>query len=264
MNRILRASEEKFLKTDSISNRIVKILPVAVWLLVWQALACWIGQDVLLVGPVRVLGRLLSLACTSSFWSSIAFSLRRILAGLFLALLISIPTSFLSYRSRVFSAMLAPVVQFMKATPVASIVILVLIWVNSRNLSVVISFLMVFPVMHSSLSEGLENVDKKLLEMAEVYAVGWRKKVRYVIIPELVPFFQSGITIALGLCFKSGIAAEVIAIPSGSIGEKLYEAKIYLSTPDLFAWTVMIIILAKLFEAFFLMLVHIAAGRLVK
>lgn len=235
---------------------------MAVWLLVWQALACWIGQDILLVGPVRVLGRLLSLAGTLPFWSGIAFSLRRIFAGLFLALLISIPTSFFSYRSRVFSAMLEPVVQFMKATPVASTVILVLIWVDSRNLSVVISFLMVFPVMHASLLEGLENMDKDLLEMAEVYLVGWRKKVRYVIIPEVVPFFQNGITIALGLCFKSGIAAEVIAIPSGSIGEKLYEAKIYLSTPDLFAWTVTIIILAKLFEAFFLLLVRIAVRRI--
>lgn len=262
MSRTLQASEVRSLKKDSISNKITKVLPVAFWLLVWQAAAVWIAQDVLLVGPLKVLGRLLELAGTFSFWSSIAFSLKRILAGLFLALLISVPTACFSYKNRIFSAMLEPVIQFMKATPVASIVILVLIWVNSRNLSVVISFLMVFPVMHSSILEGLENVDGDLLEMAEVYAVGRSKKIRYVYIPELIPFFQNGMTIALGLCFKSGIAAEVIAIPSGSMGEKLYEAKIYLSTPDLFAWTVTIIVLAKAFEMFFLFLVRAAARRI--
>lgn len=262
MSRTLLVSEVRSLKKDSISNKITKALPVALWLLVWQAAAVWIAQDVLLVGPVRVLERLFELAGTLSFWSSMAFSLKRIFAGLFLALLISVPTAYLSCRSRIFSAMLEPVIQFMKATPVASIVILVLIWVNSRNLSVVISFIMVFPVMHSSILDGLKNVDGGLLEMAEVYAVGRSKKIRYVYIPELIPFFQNGIAIALGLCFKSGIAAEVIAIPSGSMGEKLYEAKIYLSTPDLFAWTITIIILAKAFEMFFLFLLRAAVRRI--
>lgn len=262
MSRTLQVSEVRSLKKDSISNKIMKALPVAAWLLVWQAAAVWIGQDVLLVGPLRVLSRLLDLSGTFSFWSSIAFSLKRILSGLFLALAISIPSAFLCYKSRIFSAMLEPLIQFMKATPVASIVILVLIWVNSRNLSVAISFLMVFPVMHSSILDGLKNVDGDLLEMAEVYAVGRSKKIRYVYIPELIPFFQNGMTIALGLCFKSGIAAEVIAIPSGSMGEKLYEAKIYLSTPDLFAWTVTIIVLAKVFELFFLFLLRAAVRRI--
>ena len=150
----------------------------------------------------------------------------------------------------------------MKATPVASIVILVLIWVSSRNLSLVISFMMVFPVMHTSLYEGIINVDPRLLEMADVYGVGTMKRIRYIYLPQIASYFESGITISLGLCFKSGIAAEVIAIPDGSIGEKLYEAKLYLATADLFAWTVAIIILAKVFEKVLLFIVRKALTRM--
>ena len=57
---------------------------------------------------------------------------------------------------------------------------------------------------------------------------------------------------ALGLCWKAGVAAEVIGIPDGSIGEHLYQAKVYLDTPDLFAWTVVIIVISLLFEKVFL------------
>ena len=50
------------------------------------------------------------------------------------------------------------------------------------------------------------------------------------------------------MSWKAGVAAEVIGVVGGSIGEKLYEAKIYLQTGDLLAWTVVIVALSALFE----------------
>ena len=64
-----------------------------------------------------------------------------------------------------------------------------------------------------------------------------------------------------GMGFKSGIAAEVIGVPGGSIGEGLYMAKIYLSTADLFAWTLMIIAVSSVFEKLFLLLLKTIAGN---
>ena len=61
--------------------------------------------------------------------------------------------------------------------------------------------------------------------------------------------------------FKSGIAAEVIGVPDGSIGEGLYLAKIYLSTAELFAWTFMIIVVSTLFEKLFLWILKKFAGK---
>ena len=68
----------------------------------------------------------------------------------------------------------------------------------------------------------------------------------------VLPYFLSACRLSLGMCWKAGVAAEVIGVPSGSIGEKLYNAKIYLNTPDLFAWTIVIIVISFVFEKCFL------------
>ena len=58
------------------------------------------------------------------------------------------------------------------------------------------------------------------------------------------------------------MAAEVIGLPKGSIGERLYQAKIYLDTPDLFAWTAVIILVSLVFERVFLRLLDAGLARL--
>ena len=160
-------------------------------------------------------------------------------------------------------ALIEPLVKVVRATPVASIVILTLVWISSRNLSVIISFMMVFPIVYSNVLEGIRNTDHDLLEAAEVYRIRTIKRIRYIYVPSVLPYFSAAVKAALGLAWKSGIAAEVIGLPSGSIGERVYEAKIYLSTPDLFAWTVVIIVLAFIFERVFLSAVKLLAGRAV-
>ena len=64
------------------------------------------------------------------------------------------------------------------------------------------------------------------------------------------------------MCIRDRIAAEIIGIPKGSIGENLYNAKIYLETPDLFAWTFVIIAVSVLFEKIFQWLLSLLAHRL--
>ena len=144
---------------------------------------------------------------------------------------------------------------FLKAVPVASFVILALIWAGSRNLSVVISFLVVLPVVYVNTMAGLKSTDKKLLEMAAVFRMPLWRKIRFIYLPALVPHLVSGCRIALGMSWKSGAAAEVIGLPEHSIGEHLYMAKIYLETADLFAWTLVIILVSALFERIVLFLI---------
>lgn len=110
---------------------------------------------------------------------------------------------------------------------------------------------MVLPVVYSNVLQGIKTTDMKLLEMAKVFRVTPVKKALYIYLPHLKPYILSACSVSLGLSWKAGIAAEVIGIPTGSIGEKLYQAKVYLSTPDLFAWTVVIIVISILFEKLF-------------
>lgn len=159
---------------------------------------------------------------------------------------------FISAKFKYVEQFLAPFMLTVKAVPVASFVILILIWVSSKNLSIIISFLIVLPVIYTNIKDGISSCDKQLLEMAQVFRISPMRKIRYIYISQIMPFFRAACSISLGLCWKSGVAAEVIGIPKNSIGENLYNAKIYLDTPDLFAWTVVIILISLIFEKLFI------------
>ena len=143
----------------------------------------------------------------------------------------------------------------------ASFIILALVWLDARSLSLFISALMVFPPVYLNVLEGLRQTDPKLLELARVYRIPFRRRVRGIYLPQVLPYFRSASSLALGLCWKAGAAAEVIGLPAGTIGERLYTAKVYLQTPDLFAWTAVILILAAVFERGFLAAVDALARK---
>lgn len=235
---------------------------VLVWLLIWQLGAMAMDQQILLVSPIAVLIRLGTLAVEPSFWKAVGFSLLRITGGFFLGAAVGTVLAALSARLRRVEELLAPLLLAIKSIPVASFIILSLILFSSRNLSVLISFLMVLPVLYTGVLGGIRAMDKQMLEMAEVFQIPAPRRVRYVYLPQVLPYFRAACASALGLCWKSGIATEVIGMPTGSIGERLQQAKIYLDTPDLFAWTLVIVLVSLAFERLFLALLQIATRYL--
>ena len=200
-----------------------------------------VQSHLLLVSPWTALVRLATLSGQDSFWLAVSHSLGRILLGFALALVTGIVLAVVSARWHLVDTLLWPYMAAIKATPVASFIILCLIWLDSRSLSVFISFLMVLPIIYTSVLQGIRATDIQLLEMATVFKVSrWRRLV-YIYLPQLRPFLVSSCTVATGLAWKAGIAAEVIGIPAGTIGERLYQAKVYLDTGDLFAWTIVVV-----------------------
>ena len=248
--------------TSRNSKRKIRLWAVLAWLLIWQLASMWIGQEILLVSPVTVVMTLIRLAGGAQFWLSVASSMLRIIGGFLLAVVLGVALAGLSAASGRLREFLLPFVATVKSIPVASFVILVLIWVSSRNLSVLISFLMVFPVIYTNVLDGISQTDRGLLEMAEVFGIPFGRRLRTIYVSQVLPYFRTGCSLALGLCWKAGVAAEVIGIPQNSIGENLYNAKIYLDTPALFAWTLVIICISVLFEKGFLRAVECLVQRL--
>lgn len=240
-----------------VRRRCYSALAVLFWLAVWQIGSMALNEQILLVSPWAVLVRLSALVCTLPFWSSIGNSFLHIAGGFFAGFLAAILCAVVAARFAAVRQLLAPPVSVIKATPVASFIILALCFMSSKALSTFTSFLMVFPILYESVLEGIFGVDHKLLEMAQVFQLPPLKKLRYLYLPQLAPRLRAACTSALGLCWKAGVAAEVIGIPEGTIGEKLYNAKIYLDTPDLFAWTVVIILVSLLFEKLFVRLADV-------
>lgn len=238
----------------------IRLWAAAFWLMAWQLASMYLNSDILLVSPVRVMIRLGQLMCTAVFWKSIGFTLLRIASGFFMAALAGcVLAAAASYVQKI-QELLAPVILVIKSVPVASFIILALIWFSSRNLSVLITFLMVLPVIYTNVLGGIRSVDRQLLEMAQVFRLSALRAARYIYLPQVLPFFYSACSVALGLSWKAGVAAEVIGIPRGSVGERLQQAKVYLDTPDLFAWTFVIVVMSLAFERLVLCLLKKAAG----
>ena len=235
---------------------------VVFWLAVWQCAAMAVGQEVFLVSPLQALHTLLGLLPRKEFWQRVCFSSGRILLGFVLGTGVSAVLAAAAESCPAAETLLAPVMQLVKATPVASFIILALVWVRGSSLSVLISFLMVLPVMYSAVRTGIESADPQLLEMAQVFRLPLGRRLRAVWLPAVLPAFRQGCSVALGICWKSGVAAEVIGLPDGSIGDALYRAKITLSTGELFAWTFVIILLSVGFEKLFLALLRRAEKAL--
>ena len=235
---------------------------VVFWLAVWQCAAMAVGQEVFLVSPLQALHTLLGLLPRKEFWQRVCFSSGRILLGFALGTGVSAVLAAAAESCPAAETLLAPVMQLAKATPVASFIILALVWVRGSSLSVLISFLMVLPVMYSAVRTGIESADPQLLEMAQVFRLPLGRRLRAVWLPAVLPAFRQGCSVALGICWKSGVAAEVIGLPDGSIGDALYRAKITLSTGELFAWTFVIILLSVGFEKLFLALLRRAEKAL--
>ncbi|WP_312642847.1 ABC transporter permease subunit [Hydrogenoanaerobacterium sp.] len=224
------------------------IVVITLWLLLWQGAYLVVGEDLLLVSPVATLQRIFQLMGSGGFWQIVFGSVGRILLGFAMGLLLGTVIAAVTARSRALYAFFSLPMSMIKATPVASFVILALVWIRGTNLSAFIAFLMVLPLIWSNVHEGITQTDPKLLEMAAVYRLPRRAVLKNITVPAVLPYFLSAAKVGLGFSWKAGIAGEVIAIPANAIGTQLYNAKIYLETPDLFAWTAVIILLSVFLE----------------
>lgn len=218
------------------------------WLGGWTLLALAVDNSILVATPMEAAKSLLRLLGERDFWLSMGRSLLRIgggfLGGFGAALLLAAA----SRRFPFLEELLSPVMKLTMAVPVASFAVLLLIWWGSSFLAVAICFLVVLPGIYIGVLEGAKAADKRLLEMAEVFRLPFHNRFFYIYRPALKPFLYSSMKVALGICWKSGVAAEVIGTPDLSIGERIYMSKVYLDTAGVFAWTAMVILLSVVFE----------------
>ena len=213
----------------------------AFWLAVWVLAAAQVAQPLILPGPGAVVMALLRLVCDAGTWAILAGSGARILGGLALAAVCGGVLAGVSARSRAFARLVAPALSFVKATPVACVVVLLLIWLGSARVSIAAVFLMALPGVYFSLVEGLSQVDRPLEQMLRLHSVrGWRLFCAHTW-REVLPFVLSCAQAVIGMSWKAGVAAELIGMAAGTVGERIYQAKLLIETADLLAWTVLVV-----------------------
>lgn len=230
----------------------------------WQGISMLVGMDMLLATPLKVVVRLGTIWREKDFLSTVLFSMCRIFGGFLLAFFAGICLALLAGRFRTVETLLWPYVVTIKSVPIASFIILCLIWFTYTQMTVFIAFLIAFPVIYSNVLAGIRSTDPQMIEMARIYQVRGFRKLFYIQLPGIMPFLTSACGVAIGMAWKAGVAAEVIGVINGSIGQKLYDAKIYFQNADLLSWTVIIILLSVAGEKLFVRLLRVLYAKAVR
>lgn len=218
------------------------------WLGIWQIVSMMIGKVLLFPSPIAVAVRLFELMLTSDFYLTVGLSLFRILVGMLIGTFLGALGGLLTAFSRIARDIFAPLLAVVKSTPVASFIILMVLWISRDVTPLIIALMMVTPVVWTNVETGILNTDKSLLEMARAYKMPRTATVRNIYLPSISPYFLASLKASLGMAWKAGIAAEVLLQPIISIGKMISDSKILLETTDLFAWTVVVVILSVIIE----------------
>ena len=218
---------------------------IALWVIIWHIASVYVDSDIFLPSPLTVLTVLWQdLLPSEEFRRSLVSSLMHIGTGFLIGAIIGILLAIASSTNNVIKTFFWFPIKVIKSVPVASFVILVLLWLDAGSLAIFIPAMIVLPTLYINTLTGITQTNEKLLEMADLFNVTFTKRVIYIYIPHTIPHVLSACSLAIGMAWKAGVAAEIIGLAKDSIGNELYKAKLYIMTPELFAWTLVIVILS--------------------
>ena len=245
-------------KTPKIARTVIVL---AFWIIIWWLIALWIDKEVLVATPDKVAKRFVELAKEKEFYITVLYSVLRILSGFLAATFCGVLVGIVTAKIGILDEMISPLLSVVKATPVASFIILALVWIDRQSIPGFISFLMVLPIIQGNVSAGLKNTPTELIEMTKLFKFSRWKRVTKLYFPAVLPYFTAGFKTSLGLAWKAGVAAEVLCTPKLSIGKQLYDAKLYMETIDVFTWTIAVIIISVIIEKMLLWTVGKLSAR---
>ena len=227
---------------------IKKTVIILIWIVIWQLLALAVDNPVLLAGPFETVVALWNMLHEGEFYSSVANTMIRIVLGFISGGALGFLLALTAYKIRIFEDFIKPLLTVIKSIPVASFIIIVLIWAGPSYVAFFICAFIAVPILFFNVLTGLKACSAELLQMADVFGMSFKRRIKYIFLPALRPHLKSAISLACGMSFRAGIAAEVIGQPLRSLGNGLYRAKVHLMTADMFAWTLVAVLLAYLLE----------------
>ena len=229
-------------------KRLIGLLSTLVLLLLWKVISIRIDADIILPPPEDVILRLFLISQNKSFWQAVGNTTARTLYGFILSFSAGFITGIACGSSTRISAALSPVISVIRTIPVMSVILIAMIWFKTDMVPVFVCFLMIFPIITANVSQGIRVVDKSLIEMASVFKLSKYNILFHITIPSTIPFVLAGVRAAVGVAWKSVIAAEVLSQPVKAIGTGIQFSQMNLETAEVMAWTVLAIILSKTSE----------------
>ena len=230
------------------NHKYIGLLSTLGLLLLWKVISININADIILPPPEDVLVRLIKISQSRNFWQSILKTTSRTLYGFTLSFVLGFITGIACGSSKRVSAALSPIISVIRAVPVMSVILIAMIWFRTDMVPVFVCFLMIFPIITANVTQGISEVDKSLIEMASAFKLSKINILFHITLPSTIPFVLAGVRAAVGVSWKSVIAAEVLSQPVKAIGTGIQFSQMNLETAEVIAWTVVAVILSKVSE----------------
>lgn len=218
------------------------------WILIWEILSLFIGSALILPSPLLTIQTLAKMMTEPDFFSILLVTLVRVFGGIIGSCFLAFVLGIISGLYEPVRILFQPFASVTRTLPVVSVIILINLWISSGWVPLVVTFLMCFPIVWSNTVTGILQTGSSLLEMAEVFGVSQRKCLTGIYLPSVKPYFKTAVMNAVGMSWKATVTAEVLANARPSVGMSLYYAKVYLETPRLFAWTLLLILISLILE----------------
>jgi len=242
-------------------NKWILLVSTVALITLWKLVSLFMGSDIILPSPESAFLALIELIRQEHFAVTILFTVKRGVLGFVLSAAAALVIGIAAGENKIVYNLLKPFLTVVKTVPVLSIVLLAIIWFNTENVPVFVCFLVVFPVISANVIEGIKNVDPHLIEMAQIYRVGKKRIIFQIYLPSLIPYLLAGLSTAAGVTWKAVIAAEVLSMPRYAIGTGMQFSQIQLNTAELFAWTIIAVVISSVSESLLMALQYLLPWR---
>ncbi len=229
---------------------LLTLLAVTFWIGIWWVAALKIGKEWILPTPLSVFESLCIAAREGTLFLRAGKSLVGIAAGYIFGTATGVVLAVLTAKSRILHVLFSPLLTVVRATPVASFILILWVFFARSSVPAISVWLIVLPIVWANCETGILGIDRRLNEMTRVYCFSPVKKLFYLYAPSVFPYFKTAALTAMGMAWKAGVAAEVLCTPDGTVGQMIWYAKRDIQTADLFAWTALVVVVCFLLEKF--------------
>ncbi|MBR2614132.1 MAG: ABC transporter permease subunit [Clostridia bacterium] len=235
-------------KKTAIFNIVVPILTVVVIFAVWLISSISVADEIILPTPFAVFEEVIELLKTNRFYQAYFNTLLRSVIAFLVSFVLAFIFAIMSKFSSILRKIIETIVPIIRALPTIAVVLLLVLWVDSKVAPVIVTTLVVLPTMYTTLLEGINEVDSDIIEMCKVYKISKKRQIVEVYTPMILPTVIVAIGTGLSLNLKLMVAAEVLSSTVRSLGSLLQESKIYFETANMFALVLVSVITGLIFE----------------
>ena len=233
---------------NSVFNLIKLIVGIVFCLTLWELLAVKIDNSYFMPRIAETFSALAVLIKTAGFWKYVLISLLRVALGLTAGIIFGVVLATVCHVIPVSKSLITPLITIMKATPVATIILILWFTLSNAELAVFVVFLMVTPVIWQNVYDGYKSISKEMREVCEIFEISRFKRLRILVFPAIIKYLVPAVITSVGLAWKAEIAAEIMTY--SNIGQSIDDFKtLHLDTPSVFAWAVVIVVLSLILES---------------